>query len=116
MESIFFVPTQQRNLSFDLKNNSSAKVENVTIEVIERVLCQPRFEQQTQEFSLSKYVIDGSSHRADCWMSSTQIREEEYVSSLSPTSRMMDVSQNNNVKLCIPHTVRDTYSGRMIQV
>lgn len=110
-----FAPNQQRKLSFELKNSSRVAVENVTVELIERVHWRPRFHEEAQEFILVRHAIDGRSHNN--WMSMEQRIEntvQEYMS-LSPTSRgAMDSSYD--VPLHIPNGSRDSYDGRMIQV
>lgn len=114
MDSYLFVPNQNHTISFSLKNNSRVNVENVTVEVIERVQWKPRFRVEAHEFTLDKKVIDGSNHRN--WMNYEQDVENtvQEFASLSQNSRMSNSFQN--VDTYIPHRARDTYSGRMIQV
>ena len=113
LENGTFVPNQTQSLTFELINSSKAKVENVTVELIERVSWKPRFREESQTFTLFKNVIDASSHRD--WMSTEQ-RIEQTISevvSLSPTSRM---GPGQMVNVSTPHNARDSYCGRMIQV
>lgn len=116
LENGLFVPNQSQSLSFDLNNSSRAKVENVTVELIERVSWKPQFREEAHEFTLFKSVIDASATRN--WMSTAQRIEEtaQDYTSLSPIARGMGHGTEQIVNLSTPHNARDSYSGRLIQV
>jgi hypothetical protein len=114
IDSGLFVPSQNRNLSFNLKNTSVVAVERVTVELIERVSWKPGMREEDHDFTLLKHDIDGCTH--EDWMNTEQKIEravQEFVS-LSPSSRLRNASQDVNLR--IPNNARDTFSGRMIQV
>jgi len=111
VDSGVFVPNEIRNISFELKNNSRVRVKNVTVEVIERVHWKPRFHQEATNFTLVKHMIDGST--CENWMTWEE-RLEEYVTLSATSARSNDPTQL--VSLRIPHSSRDTYTGRLIQV
>ncbi len=114
IEGAEFVPNQDRNLSFELKNSSRVAVKNVTVEVIERVHWRPRLHEEAREFTLFQYAIDGRSHSNWLNMHQRLDTSQQYMS-LSPTSGGANPS-SVVVPLRIPNVARDSYVGRMIQV
>jgi hypothetical protein len=114
LDSGHFAPNESHLVTFELKNNSRAHIENIAIEVIERVKWRPRFHEEVREVTLDKHVIEGC-HQEE-WSSTERRRNQtdpEYVS-MSPTSRMGNSSRTVNVR--VPPQARDTFGGRMIQV
>lgn len=114
MDSDLFVPNDNRTLSFDLKNNSRVGVDSVVVEVMEEVRWKPGFREECFRTPLIRYEMDGSADGD--WMSTEQTTEtggQEYTR-LSPSGRMSDATKDVNLR--IPHSSRDTYNGRIIQV
>ena len=115
---IHLIPQQPQTLSFHLQNHSKAHVDNVTVEILERVSWKPQFRETANQYSLHKHVLPGHSHSD--WRSVEQniqdnirhLGDREYQSANAED----DNANGQSVELSIPHTARDTYHGRMIRI